>query len=92
MEQMSQEERTAFAKAGAAARWKDGRPEVHQVVRKMLNEIAAHGNPKVLYVQGKTAWYAEPGHFEEGRWTDYCVGTYGPGATFTTVIEDVLAD
>lgn len=86
---MTENERKEFVKSGAAARW--SKPEVHQVVRKMLDDIAADGKPRMLYVQGKTAWYVEPGHLEEGRWTDYCAGTYDETASFSTVIEDVMA-
>lgn len=88
---LSPERRSEISRDAVTVRW-NGRPEIHQVVRKMLNDIATDEKPKVLYVQGKTAWYAEPGHLEEPRWADYCVGTYGDGATFTSVMEDVVTE
>lgn len=91
MASLSDEDRSELGKLAAAVRWNDGRPEAHQVVKQMLLAIANTGTDHRLYVRGKTVWHAPVEHLEESRWMDWCVGTYSGDATFSSVIEDIMA-
>ena len=86
---LSPEERSALAKAAAAARWSDPMAAAVASARQMLAQIASTGQPQSFYFDGKRAWHAYVGHMEESRWTEYLIRTCDGNTTLVEVVEDL---
>jgi hypothetical protein len=94
---LTSEERSAISRSGALARWHSAlmsRP--HNVVRAMLQKIAETSHPQVLIYDDGTAYFVEEGTPKAAEYRDYAkagvVGVYGPGATFSEAMADLLTD
>lgn len=89
MEAMAPEERRAFSKAAAEARW--GKPTAESVVDQMVREVYRRRKPMALYERGGALWFASPDNIESPRWSQYLVGTYDVGVMEDDVLADVAA-
>jgi len=94
---LSAERRSEIGRRGIEARWQRDRdrPAIHSVVKSMQIAILAHRKPHVLFLERGNARFVAADDSLAERWramTPECVvGTYGPGATFTDIMSDVLA-
>ncbi len=85
-------QRSELARAAAQARWAD--PIHEEVIRKakqMFEQIRVNGQPQRFYFDGKRAWHAVVGYYEEKRWEQHLLRTCNGTTTLTEIIEDVMS-
>lgn len=92
MASLSDEQRTALAKAAAAVRWAD--PIQIEVIRKakqMLEQIAVDGKPQKFYFDGKRAWHAPFGYLHERLWAPHWLKNCTTTTTLAEIVEEALS-
>ena len=96
-QKLTSEQRSAIGRAAVDARWRkhNDRPAIHVVVRNMLDIIEKTGKAQAFFVEGDMAWFSEIGSITAVRWqgtkADCLIGVYEGGATFSSVMSDVMA-